>query len=98
MCTFLTCQGLLVAAWSLSDSCALCEVASNLLLVNGAFCHLLLCIVPRLNSASYILAKSSVQERRFLLKIMHFPRNFYLKANSYAFSVTYCLLISYGIW
>lgn len=78
--------------------CALCEVASNLLLVNWALCHLLLCVGPRLNFASHILAKSSVQERRLLWQIMYFPRNFYLKANFYAFLVTYCLLISYGIW
>lgn len=49
---------------------------SNLHLANRAFCDLLFCFVRRLNSASHILANKSVQERRFLLKIICFPRNF----------------------
>lgn len=43
--------------------------ALNLLLANWALCDLLVCVVLRLNCASRLLAESSVQERRFLLKI-----------------------------
>lgn len=40
----------------------------NLILANGALRDLLFCFVLRLNSASHVLARRSVQERRFLLK------------------------------
>lgn len=65
------------------DCVRLCLIsASNLHLANRALCDVLFCFVLRLNSASHILAKRSVQERRFLLKIICFPRNFLVKANS----------------
>lgn len=41
----------------------------NLPLANQALRDLLLCVVLRLHCASRLLAESSVQERRFLLKI-----------------------------
>lgn len=59
----------------------------NLLLANGAIRDLLFCFVLRLNSAAHVLAKRSVRERRFLLKIIYFPRNFCVKASSCAFLV-----------
>lgn len=105
VCTFLICQSLppsLLHGPLLGTLCALCEVTLNwdfnLLLANGALHDLLFCFVLGLNSASHILAKRSIQERRFLLKRIYFPRNFCVKATSCAFLVTYFLLLCYGTW
>jgi len=105
VCAFLILQRL--PAGLRRDPCWECSVhcvsscltgTLNLLLANGALHDLLVCFVLRLNSASHVLAKRSVQERRFLLKMIYFPRNFCMKANSCAFLGTYFLPIHYGTW
>lgn len=102
VCTFLICQFdcYVVSCWECPvDSVRLCLTGtSNLHLANRDLCDLLFCFMLRLNSASHILAKRSVQERRFLLKIICFPRNFLVKANSFAFLLTYFFLLCSGTW